>query len=186
MHFGTALLRDYSCTLCRFVTLTISTGLPGPVANSTVSNATFCPTGLLRIFNTFYKRVALLTVTVMEVTAHSSSKLARTEPPSMRKALPSHPTISRNGSSRLSEHVTFNSASSVESTSPAAQSIGISSAGPSPSLNGSERLYSKSPSPFDIGQRETPTGTSPSPSPASAGQGGQVCRYVQLKCWCSW
>ncbi|KAI3332109.1 hypothetical protein HD806DRAFT_529873 [Xylariaceae sp. AK1471] len=110
---------------------------------------------------------------MMEVVPRSQSRLARNEPTSTRTALPSRPTITRDNSSRLSERIGFNSTSPVGSTSPAAQSIGISSECPSPSLNGSERVYSKSPSPFDVSLQETSTITSP--SPASATQGGQVC-----------
>lgn len=112
----------------------------------------------------------------MEVMPLSQTSLVRDEPASKRTALPSHSTISRDSGIRLVERVEFNRNSPVGSTSPTVQSIGISSEGPSPSLNGSDRVYSKSPSPFDVSRRETPRVASP--SPASASQGGQVCRYV--------
>ncbi|KAI0106268.1 hypothetical protein GGR51DRAFT_518457 [Nemania sp. FL0031] len=111
---------------------------------------------------------------MMEVTPPSHHRLARNEPSSTtRTALPSRPTISRDHSGRPSGRSLFNSTPPAESTSPAAQSIGVSSEGPSPSLNGSDRVYSKSPSPFDVGRQEPLTSTSP--SPASGSQGGQVC-----------
>ncbi|KAI0525759.1 hypothetical protein F5B22DRAFT_252210 [Xylaria bambusicola] len=110
---------------------------------------------------------------MMEIAPHSQPRLTKTEPSSTRRALPSRPTISRDNCGRPSERVAFKSASPTGSTSPAAQSVGISSADPSPSLNGSERLYSKSPSPFDVTRQELPTVTSP--SPAGVNQGGQVC-----------
>ncbi|KAJ8126724.1 hypothetical protein O1611_g6914 [Lasiodiplodia mahajangana] len=115
-----------------------------------------------------------MVVAMMEITPPSHHRIARNEPSSTtRTALPSRPTISRDHSGRPSGRSLFNSTSPAESTSPAAQSIGVSSEGPSPSLNGSDRVYSKSPSPFDVGRQEPPTSTSP--SPASASQGGQVC-----------
>ncbi|KAJ3579817.1 hypothetical protein NPX13_g743 [Xylaria arbuscula] len=109
----------------------------------------------------------------MEVAPHSQPRLTPNEPSSTRRALPSRPTISRGHSGRHSERVAFSSASPTGSVSPAAQSVGISSADPSPSLNGSDRVYSKSPSPFDVTRQEAPTATSP--SPAGVSQGGQVC-----------
>ncbi|KAI0402085.1 hypothetical protein F4802DRAFT_608972 [Xylaria palmicola] len=109
----------------------------------------------------------------MEVAPHSQPRLVRNEPSSTRTALPSRPTISREYNSRSSERVSFNSISPAGSTSPAARSIGVSSEGPSPSINGSDRVYSKSPSPFDVNRQETPTVVSL--SPASTSQGGQVC-----------
>ncbi|KAI0915050.1 hypothetical protein F4823DRAFT_8274 [Ustulina deusta] len=114
-----------------------------------------------------------MTGAMMEVVPQSQPRLTKNEPPSTRRALPSRPTISRDHSGRPSERVVFNSTSPAGSTSPAAQSIGISSGAPSPSLNGSERVYSKSPSPFDVARQGIPTVTSP--SPPSINQGGQVC-----------
>ncbi|KAI0457503.1 hypothetical protein F5B21DRAFT_80545 [Xylaria acuta] len=114
-----------------------------------------------------------MTAAVMEVAPRSQPRIARNEPSSKRTALPSRPTISRDYGSRPSERAVLNSTSPVGPTSPAAQSLGASSEAPSPSLNGSDRVYSKSPSPFDVTRQETPTGMSP--SPASTGQGGQVC-----------
>ncbi|KAI0541219.1 hypothetical protein GGR58DRAFT_36626 [Xylaria digitata] len=110
---------------------------------------------------------------MMKVVPQPQPRLSRNEPPSTRTALPSRPTISRDHGGRPSERVAFSNTSPVGSTSPAAQSIGVSSGDPSPSLNGSERVYSKSPSPFDVSRQDTPVVTSP--SPASANQGGQVC-----------
>ncbi|KAI1273157.1 hypothetical protein F5Y07DRAFT_391444 [Xylaria sp. FL0933] len=110
---------------------------------------------------------------MMELAPQSEPRLTKNESSSTRRALPSRPTISRDHSGRPSDRVAFNSTSPAGSTSPAAQSTGISSGAPSPSLNGSERVYSKSPSPFDVAQPEVPTVTSP--SPASLNQGGQVC-----------
>ncbi|KAI1347553.1 hypothetical protein F5Y01DRAFT_241830 [Xylaria sp. FL0043] len=110
---------------------------------------------------------------MMELAPQSEPRLTKNESSSTRRALPSRPTISRDHSGRPSDRVAFNSASPAGSTSPAAQSTGISSGAPSPSLNGSERVYSKSPSPFDVARQEVPTVTSP--PPASLNQAGQVC-----------
>ncbi|KAI1306959.1 hypothetical protein F5Y03DRAFT_384043 [Xylaria venustula] len=110
---------------------------------------------------------------MMEIAPQTQPRLARNESSSTRRALPSRPTISREPSGRPSERLVFNSTSPADSTSPAAQSTGISSGAPSPSLNGSDRVYSKSPSPFDVARQEIPTATSP--SPAGISQGGQVC-----------
>ncbi|TRX98735.1 hypothetical protein FHL15_000077 [Xylaria flabelliformis] len=109
---------------------------------------------------------------VMEVAPRSRPSITRNESSSKRTALPSRPTISKGYSNRPSERSFLDSTSSAAPTSPAAQSTGASSEGPSPSLNGSDRVYSKSPSPFDVTRQETPTGISP--SPASTGQGGQA------------
>ncbi|KAI0815832.1 hypothetical protein GGR55DRAFT_686566 [Xylaria sp. FL0064] len=109
----------------------------------------------------------------MELAPQSEPRLTKNDSSSTRRALPSRPTISRDHSGRPSDRVAFNSTSPAGSTSPAAQSTGISSGAPSPSLNGSERVYSKSPSPFDVARQEVLTVTSP--SPASLNQGGQVC-----------
>ncbi|KAI1738761.1 hypothetical protein F4680DRAFT_157377 [Xylaria scruposa] len=114
-----------------------------------------------------------MTAAVMEIAPRSRPGITRNEPSSKRTALPSRPTISKDYSNRPSERSVLSSTSSAGPTSPAAQSTGASSEGPSPSLNGSDRVYSKSPSPFDVTRQETPTGISP--SPASSGQGGQVC-----------
>ncbi|KAI0447071.1 hypothetical protein F4803DRAFT_546603 [Xylaria telfairii] len=114
-----------------------------------------------------------MTAAVMEVAPRSQPRITRNEPSSKRTALPSRPTISRDYRSRPSERAVLSSTSPAGSTSPATQSIGASSEGPSPSPNGSDRVYSKSPSPFDATRQETLTSTSP--SPASTGQGGQVC-----------
>ncbi|KAI0489874.1 hypothetical protein F4859DRAFT_170257 [Xylaria cf. heliscus] len=114
-----------------------------------------------------------MTAAVMEVAPHSQPRITRNEPASKRTALPSRPTISRDYGSRSSGRAVLNSTYPTGSTSPAAQSIGASSERPTPSPNGSDRIYSKSPSPFDVTRQETSTGTSP--SPASTNQGGQVC-----------
>ncbi|KAI1430337.1 hypothetical protein F5Y12DRAFT_709349 [Xylaria sp. FL1777] len=108
----------------------------------------------------------------MELAPQPQSRLTKNEPSSTRRALPSRPTISRDHSGP-SERVVFNSTSPAGSTSPAAQSTGVSSGAPSPSLNGSERVYSKSPSPFDVTRQDIPTATSP--SSVGINQGGQVC-----------
>ncbi|KAI1193216.1 hypothetical protein F5X97DRAFT_46067 [Nemania serpens] len=110
---------------------------------------------------------------MMNIAPHTQSRLARDEPPSTRTALPSRPTLSRDYGGRPSGRSVLNSPSPPESRSPLAQSMDISPKGPSPSLNGSDRLSSKSPSPFIVSRQGTPTGTSP--SSASASQSGQVC-----------
>ncbi|KAI1153208.1 hypothetical protein F4825DRAFT_273781 [Nemania diffusa] len=111
---------------------------------------------------------------MMDIAPHSQHRLTRNEPSSTtRTALPSRPTITRDHSGRSSGRNVFNNISPIGSTSPAAQSIGVASEDRSPSLNASDRVYSKSPSPFDVGLQDSPTGTSP--SPATTSQGGQVC-----------
>ncbi|KAI1329753.1 hypothetical protein F5Y16DRAFT_365211 [Xylariaceae sp. FL0255] len=99
----------------------------------------------------------------MEVAALSGQD----HPTSTRTALPSRPIISRENSGR---YTNFNTTSSAESRSPIAQS---SVGGPSPSLHGSDRVSSKSPSPFDAAT--TTLKTSPTATTTTASQGGQVC-----------
>ncbi|KAI1116874.1 hypothetical protein F5Y14DRAFT_36866 [Nemania sp. NC0429] len=111
--------------------------------------------------------------TMMEIVPHTQSRLARDEPSSTRTALPSRPTLSKDYSGRPAGRSVLNSTSPPESRSFPAQSTRISPRRPSPSLNGSDRVSSKSPSPLIISRQGTPTGTSP--SPASASQSGQVC-----------
>ncbi|KAI1179438.1 hypothetical protein F4777DRAFT_575137 [Nemania sp. FL0916] len=111
----------------------------------------------------------------MEITPHSQPRLSKPELSSTRTALPSRPTISKRPSGRSPRRSIPGSTSPTGSISPVPRSIGIPSDGQSPSLNGSDRIYSKSPSPFEIGLQGTSTGTSPSPAAANAGQGGQVC-----------
>ncbi|KAI1268877.1 hypothetical protein F5Y18DRAFT_372864 [Xylariaceae sp. FL1019] len=110
----------------------------------------------------------------MDMAQRSPSRYNREEPTSRRTALPSRPIISRENSGRPSERIGFNSAASTASRSPAAQSIALSSAGPSPSLDGSDGAYSKSPSPFDVNLQDATTLLKTSPS-SSSQQGGQVC-----------
>ncbi|KAI1815152.1 hypothetical protein GGS20DRAFT_576332 [Poronia punctata] len=99
-----------------------------------------------------------------------TSSITRGEPASRRTALPSRPTAS----THLSEPVIFGSTSSpTGSTSPAAPSIGVSSEGPSPSLNAFERVNSNSPSPFEVAQQEPLLRTNA--SSATVSQSGQVC-----------
>ncbi|KAI8633425.1 hypothetical protein F5Y19DRAFT_462445 [Xylariaceae sp. FL1651] len=109
----------------------------------------------------------------MEIAQHSQSGLPREEPTSTRTALPSRPIISRENSGRPSERMVLSGTSSMGSRSPATQSISVSSEGPSPMLNGSDRVYSKSPSPFDANLQEIPTGTKSSPTGGT--HIGQVC-----------
>ncbi|KAH9904136.1 hypothetical protein F4778DRAFT_790454 [Xylariomycetidae sp. FL2044] len=108
---------------------------------------------------------------MMEVARHSNARLPREDTDSVRTALPSRPVVPR-GNSQPSEPMSIPCASSVGSRSPAAQSYAGSSDMPSPSIHGSERLNSKSPSPFDAVYQESMAG---SKADSSLGQTGQVC-----------
>ncbi|KAI1770259.1 hypothetical protein F4818DRAFT_270386 [Hypoxylon cercidicola] len=108
---------------------------------------------------------------MMEVTSYPYAKLARSDSTSVRTALPAHPVVSREGT-QPSETMSVQNASSVGSRSPAGQSQSDFSDAPSPSIQGSERIHSKSPSPFDpILQENWPSTRSNSTS----NQSGQVC-----------
>ncbi|KAI2620098.1 hypothetical protein GGR54DRAFT_116980 [Hypoxylon sp. NC1633] len=108
---------------------------------------------------------------MMEIAPYPYAKLARSESNSARTALPTRPIVSREGT-HLSEAMSIQNASSVGSRSPAAQSQSDFSEVPSPSIQGSERVNSKSPSPFDpILQENWAT----SKSNSSSNQSGQVC-----------
>ncbi|KAK6957673.1 hypothetical protein Daesc_000460 [Daldinia eschscholtzii] len=108
----------------------------------------------------------------MEVAPYSYAKLARSEPNSARTALPTRPIVSRE-STQPSDTMSIRNASSVGSRSPAAQSQSDFSEAPSPSIQGSERVNSKSPSPFDPVHQENWATTK---SNSTSNQSGQVCR----------
>ncbi|KAI1802837.1 hypothetical protein F4811DRAFT_371287 [Daldinia bambusicola] len=108
---------------------------------------------------------------MMEVAPYSYAKLARSEPNSARTALPTRPIASRE-STQPSETMSIRNASSVGSRSPAAQSQSDFSEAPSPSIQGSERVNSKSPSPFDPVHQESWATTK---SNSASNQSGQVC-----------
>ncbi|KAI2635094.1 hypothetical protein GGS21DRAFT_92987 [Xylaria nigripes] len=109
----------------------------------------------------------------MEVAPHLQPRLTKSQPAPTRTALPSRSTLSKDHSGRLSERAGFSKTLPMASASPAAQSIPMSLEGPSPPSNRSDSVFSKSPSPFDVSQQDTPAGMSS--STASAAQGGQVC-----------
>lgn len=108
----------------------------------------------------------------MEVAPYPYSKLAKSDPNSARTALPTRPVVSREGT-QLSETMSVQNASSIGSRSPAAQSQSDFSDAPSPSIQGSERINSKSPSPFDTTPRENWATVKSNPT---SNQTGQVCR----------
>ncbi|KAI8958674.1 hypothetical protein F5Y11DRAFT_359826 [Daldinia sp. FL1419] len=108
---------------------------------------------------------------MMEVAPYPYAKLAKSEPNSVRTALPTRPIVSRE-STQPSESMSIRNASSVGSRSPAAQSQSDFSEAPSPSIQGSERVNSKSPSPFDPVHQENWATTK---SNSTSNQSGQVC-----------
>ncbi|KAI1339526.1 hypothetical protein F5Y15DRAFT_75700 [Xylariaceae sp. FL0016] len=108
---------------------------------------------------------------MMEVAQQSCTRFPRDNPVSgSRTALPSRPGASKD-SAQPSDIAGSNNPSFVASPSPAAQSLASSSDAPSPSRPGSERVLSKSPSPFDP---VLPDSRSASKTPSNH-QGGQVC-----------
>ncbi|KAI1377652.1 hypothetical protein F4677DRAFT_444241 [Hypoxylon crocopeplum] len=107
----------------------------------------------------------------MEIAPYPYAKLARPEPNSARTALPTRPVLSREGT-QPSETMSIPNASSVGSRSPAVQSQSDFSDAPSPSIQGSERIHSKSPSPFDAIHQENWAATK---SNSASNQSGQVC-----------
>ncbi|KAI2606833.1 uncharacterized protein GGS25DRAFT_493388 [Hypoxylon fragiforme] len=109
----------------------------------------------------------------MEVAPYPYAKIARSESNSTRTALPTRPVISREGT-QPSETMSVANASSIGSRSPAAQSQSDFSDVPSPSIQGSERVNSKSPSPFDAVHQESWAATNIK-SNSTSNQGGQVC-----------
>ncbi|KAI1435665.1 hypothetical protein GGR50DRAFT_655273 [Xylaria sp. CBS 124048] len=113
----------------------------------------------------------------MEIAPHLQSKLTKSQPlsqpSSTRTALPSRPTLSKDQSGHPPERTTPSHTSTVGTTSRPAQKMAMPSEGPSPSSNRSDGVLSKSPSPFDVGQQETPAGTGS--SSAGTTQTGQVC-----------
>ncbi|KAI1824179.1 hypothetical protein F4861DRAFT_539203 [Xylaria intraflava] len=110
----------------------------------------------------------------MEVSPHLKSRPTKSQTSSTRTALPSRPTHSKDHNGRPSERAADNTP--MDSTKHTAQSIAVPSEGRSPPSIRSDSVYSKSPSPFDAGQQETPAGTSPLPaSGGQSGQSGQVC-----------
>ncbi|KAL7627681.1 GATA type transcriptional activator of nitrogen-regulated proteins [Parahypoxylon ruwenzoriense] len=107
----------------------------------------------------------------MEVDPHPYGKLARADSNSARTALPTRPAISREGT-QPSETMSVRNPSSIGSRSPAAQSQSDFSDAPSPSIHGSERVTSKSPSPFDAMHQENWATTKAN---SATNQSGQVC-----------
>ncbi|KAI1076784.1 hypothetical protein F5B20DRAFT_311220 [Whalleya microplaca] len=108
---------------------------------------------------------------MMEVTQPTHRKVPRTDPGPARVPLPSRPIVSRE-STQLSETMSIQNASSVGSRSPAAQSPSDFSDVPSPSIQGSDRVHSKSPSPFDVIHHEN---WASGKSSSTTSQTGQVC-----------
>ncbi|KAI0009507.1 hypothetical protein F4779DRAFT_367805 [Xylariaceae sp. FL0662B] len=108
---------------------------------------------------------------MMKVARPSYTKLSRTDPGPARIPLPSRPIASKENT-QLSETMSIQNASSVGSRSPAAQSPSEFSDVPSPSIQGSDRVHSKSPSPFDVMHQENWASGLPS---STTSQGGQVC-----------
>ncbi|KAI0171755.1 hypothetical protein GGR52DRAFT_437994 [Hypoxylon sp. FL1284] len=106
---------------------------------------------------------------MMEVDPYPSTRPTRLSPHSLRTALPARPVVSREGT-QPSETMSVQNASSVGSRSPAIQSQSDYSEAPSPSIHGSERVHSKSPSPysFDGGNQDSWAATRSNSS-------GQVC-----------
>ncbi|KAI1763635.1 hypothetical protein GGR53DRAFT_360756 [Hypoxylon sp. FL1150] len=128
---------------------------------------------------------------MVEITSYPFAKIARSDPNSVRTALPARPVISREGT-QPSETTSVQNASSVGSRSPAAQSQSDFSDAPSPSIHGSERIHSKSPSPFDssliyskspatsTGQVCTNCGTTRTPLWRRSPQGATICNACGL------
>lgn len=105
----------------------------------------------------------------MESPHHNThAKLSKGEAGSSRTALPSRP-IAPKEISEPQAPVTVHYLSSVESRSPVAPSPSEISDVPSPSIHGSDRVASHSPSPLDSMSRG-PSGST------KATQAGQVCR----------
>ncbi|KAI1505370.1 hypothetical protein F5X99DRAFT_278917 [Biscogniauxia marginata] len=121
---------------------------------------------------------------IMEVAQPSHTKLLREEPGSIRTALPSHPGIERE-STQLSDSMMaiHKTASSVGSRSPAAHSIAESSDAPSPSIHGSDRAHSKSPSPFGAIHPENSTSFKSSPTSNPSGQVCSNCGTTRTPLW---
>ncbi|XDG09434.1 hypothetical protein ABKA04_009049 [Annulohypoxylon sp. FPYF3050] len=107
----------------------------------------------------------------MEVAPYPYANLPRSDPNSMRTALPSRPVLSREGT-QPSETMSIQNASSVGSRSPAVLSQSDFSDAPSPSIQGSERVHSKSPSPFQTARQEN---WATAKSNSTSNQTGQVC-----------
>ena len=109
------------------------------------------------------------TMAMMELTHHyTSTKLAKGEAGSARTALPSRPIAPKENIESPATMAT-QYPSSVGSRSPAAPSPNELSDVPSPSIHGSDRVASHSPSPLDTASQ----GPSGQTKPA---QTGQVCR----------
>ncbi|KAI0014907.1 hypothetical protein F4780DRAFT_784661 [Xylariomycetidae sp. FL0641] len=106
-----------------------------------------------------------------ELAGRSPNKLHREEPATTRTALPSRPIVPKE-TTQADEPVRNQGPPSVGSRSPAAPSVAASSEFTSPSLHGSERFHTKSPSPADLSLHETSSNTK---SASAASHGGQVC-----------
>ncbi|KAI0840756.1 hypothetical protein F5Y06DRAFT_229611 [Hypoxylon sp. FL0890] len=119
---------------------------------------------------------------MMEVARYPYAKLAMSEPNSVRTALPTRPIISREGT-QPSETMSIQHASSIGSRSPAAQSQSDFSDAPSPSVQGSERITSKSPSPFDTVHQESWASTKSNSAPNQSGQVCSNCSTTRTPLW---
>ncbi|KAI2637205.1 hypothetical protein GGS26DRAFT_475548 [Hypomontagnella submonticulosa] len=119
---------------------------------------------------------------MMEVAPYPYSKLAKSDPNSARTALPTRPVVSREGT-QLSETMSVQNASSIGSRSPAAQSQSDFSDAPSPSIQGSERINSKSPSPFDTTPRENWATVKSNPTSNQTGQVCSNCNTTRTPLW---
>ncbi|KAI1386500.1 uncharacterized protein F4822DRAFT_318402 [Hypoxylon trugodes] len=118
----------------------------------------------------------------MEVASYPYAKFAMSEMNASRTALPTRPVVSRE-STQLSETMPIQIASSVGSRSPAAQSQSDFSDVPSPSIQGSERINSKSPSPFDTTHQENWATTKPTSTPNQSGQVCSNCSTTRTPLW---
>ncbi|KAI0598355.1 hypothetical protein F4775DRAFT_196222 [Biscogniauxia sp. FL1348] len=121
---------------------------------------------------------------IMEIAPSSHSKLLREDSGSVRTALPSRPGIERE-TTQLPDPimVIHKTTSSVGSRSPAAHSFAESSDAPSPSIHGSDRAHSKSPSPFGAIHQETPTSFKSSPTSNPSGQVCSNCGTTRTPLW---
>ncbi|KAH7030899.1 uncharacterized protein B0I36DRAFT_115686 [Microdochium trichocladiopsis] len=110
---------------------------------------------------------------MIQVVAQPSITYPREHPPTMRTALPSRPQGPRDNGDSLSAKQ--EQAARIRSRSPqSATSPAESSEAPSPSINGSERVNSTSPSPLESLSQVSIQNTTAGPTSAPT-QSGQVC-----------